>query len=95
MPKGAVASVETGYVPSASSRRQAASVGAGASPVGVMPTRARHGTANHSRFSGAEEPMLSDLLSDPLTQSVMASDGVKQMHLLLVIAEVQARLNGA
>lgn len=52
-------------------------------------------TANHSRFDGVEEPPLAELLNDPLTHRLMASDGVKERHLLLVIAEVQARLNGA
>ncbi|MBF0093593.1 MAG: hypothetical protein HQL33_03345 [Alphaproteobacteria bacterium] len=50
---------------------------------------------NGGRFAGAEEPLLSDLLSDPMTHRVMESDGVEQVHLMLVIAEVQARLNGA
>ncbi|KAF0141891.1 MAG: hypothetical protein FD153_669 [Rhodospirillaceae bacterium] len=42
-----------------------------------------------------EEPPLDDLLNDPLTHQLMASDGIKEKHLLLVIAEAQARLNGA
>lgn len=58
--------------------------------------KARTASKTHAgRFAGVEEPLLTDLLNDPLTQRVMASDGVKQQHLMLVIAEVQARLNGA
>lgn len=51
--------------------------------------------ANYSRYADLEEPLLDELLNDPLTHRIMASDGVKEKHLLLVIAEAQARLNGA
>ncbi|MEO5373417.1 MAG: hypothetical protein H7840_03965 [Alphaproteobacteria bacterium] len=57
--------------------------------------RTTNDRAGGERYAGAGEPLLADLLSDPLTHSVMASDGVKHRHLMLVIAEVQARLNGA
>jgi len=51
--------------------------------------------ANHSRYADLEEPLLADLLNDSLTHRLMVSDGVKEKHLLLVIVEAQARLNGA
>lgn len=56
---------------------------------------ARKSECNGGSFAGAEEPLLSDLLNDPMTHQMMESDGVKQRHLMLVIAEVQARINGA
>ena len=51
--------------------------------------------ANYSRYADLEEPLLADLLNDSLTHRLMVSDGVKEKHLLLVIGEAQARLNGA
>ena len=64
-------------------------------PPGMFFNEPLVGGANDGPFANAEEPLLSDLLNDPMTHQMMESDGVKQRHLMLVIAEVQARLNGA
>ncbi len=61
----------------------------------ASPAERRVREANYSRYADLEEPPLDDLLNDPLTHQLMASDGIKEKHLLLVIAEAQARLNGA
>jgi hypothetical protein len=45
-----------------------------------------------SRFSGNHEPDLADLLTDPLMQRMMASDGVRSDHLIDLIADVKVRL---
>ncbi len=39
-----------------------------------------------------EEPLLSDLLDDPITKAVMARDRVTREELVAHIAEAQARL---
>lgn len=54
-----------------------------------LPERFR---ARPDRFAANEEPSLDDLLSDPLTASIMVSDGVRHERLVHLIAETRARL---
>ena len=45
-----------------------------------------------ARFATREEPRLSELLNDPITQRLMASDGVGLDHLNEVVATARAGL---
>ena len=51
--------------------------------------RLRGGAA---RFSNREEPGLGELIDDPITRRLMASDGVLMDHLLQVITEARLKL---
>jgi hypothetical protein len=45
-----------------------------------------------SRFAGNQEPDLAEILTDPMLQRLLASDGVKSDHLIDLIADVKVRL---
>jgi hypothetical protein len=45
-----------------------------------------------SRFAGNQEPDLAELLTDPIMQRLLASDGVMADHLIDLIADVKVRL---
>ena len=57
--------------------------------VGAVRSRARSAA---NRFAAREEPALGDLLDDPMTRRLMASDGVRLDHLMDVIAQAQSGL---
>jgi hypothetical protein len=59
-----------------------------------LPPLPRGGRSDGSRFRGAEEPALSDILKDPVFCRMLASDGVKQDHLLNLIDTIRSRLVG-
>lgn len=46
------------------------------------------------RFKANEEPSLDDLLADPLTHTLMASDGLPGDAVLAAIEQARARLSG-
>lgn len=48
--------------------------------------------AVHSRFAGSEEPDLAELIDDPMTRRLMASDGVRMESLLTVLDQAKTRL---
>lgn len=54
----------------------------------VLPCRRRADRC----FTGNVEPELADLLSDPILQRLLSSDGVHREQLIDLIAEVQGRL---
>lgn len=66
------------------------------------PPTAKSATGHHPRQGTArrpvknwardEEPPLAELLNDPLTRRLMASDGVKPEMLAGLVAEARARL---
>jgi hypothetical protein len=43
-------------------------------------------------FDGNQEPPLAELLIDPIVHRLMASDGVRQDHLIDLIADVAVKL---
>jgi len=45
-----------------------------------------------TRFAGNQEPDLIELLTDPMLQRLLASDGIKSDHLIDLIADVRVRL---
>jgi hypothetical protein len=45
-----------------------------------------------SYFLGNEEPTLVDLLDDPVTRYVMASDGIARDDLLMVLEDAKGKL---
>ena len=45
-----------------------------------------------TRFAGNQEPDLAEILTDPMLQRLLASDGVKSDHLIDLIADVKVRL---
>ncbi len=47
-----------------------------------------------ARFSGHEEPALTDIINDPITRRLMDSDGVAYDHLMDVIKSARTRLRG-
>jgi hypothetical protein len=55
----------------------------------------RRWRAEPDRFASNEEPSLDDLLADPLTRSLMASDGLRHESLMAEIEGLRARLAGA
>jgi hypothetical protein len=57
--------------------------------MGTVRPRARN--VAH-RFLAREEPALGDLLDDPMTRRLMASDGVRLDHLMDVIAQAKSGL---
>jgi hypothetical protein len=50
-------------------------------------------TESHLWAKPGIEPPLAELLSDPITQAVMAVDGVKVHEVLAIIDRVQARVS--
>lgn len=57
----------------------------GSVPASLFPARPE-------LFAANEEPSLDDLMADPLTVSIMVSDGVRHERLVHLIAETRARL---
>lgn len=51
-----------------------------------------HRRPQPERFSANEEPALEELLSDPMTWTLMASDGLPSDALMAEIASARARL---
>jgi len=49
--------------------------------------------ARRTLYSENQEPALVDLLTDPIMQRLMKSDGVKRDQLIDLIADVKVRLN--
>ncbi|MDR3440217.1 hypothetical protein [Telmatospirillum sp.] len=58
-----------------------------------LPPLPRGGRGDGNGFRGAEEPTLSDILQDPVFHRILASDGVKQDHLLALIDTIRSRLS--
>ncbi len=44
------------------------------------------------RFLGTEEPALAEIMDDPITRSLMASDRISLDHVMDVLREARARL---
>ncbi|HLN23092.1 MAG TPA: hypothetical protein VK558_03825 [Patescibacteria group bacterium] len=57
--------------------------------IGAIRSRPRNAA---NRFLAREEPALGDLLDDPMTRRLMASDGVRLDHLMDVIAQAKSGL---
>lgn len=52
----------------------------------------RSGALRGTALPCMAEPLLHDLLDDPILQRLMLSDGIDRRHLLLVIDQVRSRL---
>ncbi len=50
------------------------------------------GRTDGGGFRGVGEPALAEILQDPMFRHLLASDGVRQDHLLELIQSVRARL---
>jgi hypothetical protein len=55
-------------------------------------TLSQWGSRSASIFLGNEEPLLADLLDDPVMRYVMASDGIGQGELLTVMENAKEKL---
>lgn len=51
-----------------------------------------HRLHGRSRYSKNQEPALSELLSDPILQRLLASDGVSPQRLVDLISEMRQRI---
>lgn len=58
----------------------------------VLPPLPRSIRQETSNFSGADEPALGEMLTDPVLHRLLASDGVEKERLLSLIATVRSRL---
>jgi len=47
---------------------------------------------SRSIFSGNQEPLVAELLTDPILHRLLASDGVRTDHLIDLIADVKVKL---
>lgn len=57
-----------------------------------QPALFQHRRAGRTRYAGNQEPELADLLTDPILQRLLASDGVRSDHLIDLIAEIKVKL---
>jgi hypothetical protein len=58
----------------------------------ILPPLPRGGRPDGGGFRGVGEPALTEILQDPVFRYLLASDGVRQDHLLELIATVRTRL---
>ena len=58
----------------------------------AMGAHKRGATFGPGRYSGHEEPLLNEIIEDPMTRRLMDSDGVAYDHLMSVISAARIKL---
>lgn len=59
---------------------------------GPLLQRSKASPTDPERFAGTREPLLCELLDDPLTHRVMARDGLRRDHVIALMEEAKAKL---